>query len=97
MDKKMHDFTMPVESRFYQKTSNNAMRKSLADSIPNVCSPNATNPISSEKGMSLDDLPLAMAYVPFQKWGTVYEASHGLSRGTIFPDLDLPFEGRRIK
>ena len=37
--------------------------------------------------------PLAMAYVPSQRWRTTYELGKALERGTIFPELDLPFEG----
>ena len=33
-------------------------------------------------------LPLAMAYVPPQKWTIVYDNAEGLRRGTIFPALD---------
>ena len=35
--------------------------------------------------------PLAMAYVPFQEWGDVYDDDEAISRGTLFPDLKLPF------
>ena len=36
--------------------------------------------------------PLAMAYVPMQTSAVpAYEASEALSRGTLFPGLDLPF------
>lgn len=38
-------------------------------------------------------LPLAMAYVPPQKWTVVYEPERALAAGTLFPALDLPFEG----
>lgn len=44
----------------------------------------------------LGQLPLAMAYVPFQQWECLYEPNHALQRGTIFPSLDLPFHGRRL-
>ena len=37
--------------------------------------------------------PLAMAYVPFQQWEELYDADKALNRGTLFPELDLPFEG----
>jgi len=37
----------------------------------------------------------AMAYVPFQQFGTVYEPEMGLRSGTIFPELDKPFLGER--
>ena len=36
--------------------------------------------------------PLAIAYVPMQSSATpAYEAAEALSRGTLFPGLDLPF------
>ena len=45
----------------------------------------------------LGQLPLGMAYVPMQKWATTYDAERALERGTIFPDLDLPWaEGRGV-
>ena len=40
-------------------------------------------------------MPLTMGYVPWQKFGCTYEAMEGLHAGTIFPDLDKPFLGRR--
>ena len=42
----------------------------------------------------LEKLPLAMCYVPMQKWGTVYDPDVALERGTLFPDLDFPFLGK---
>lgn len=42
-----------------------------------------------EDGMS--GKALAMAYVPWQPWGQTYSLEQALSRGTIFPELDLPF------
>lgn len=36
-------------------------------------------------------MPLAMAYVPFQKIQSVYEPMNALMRGTIFPELDKPW------
>lgn len=38
-----------------------------------------------------DHLPLAMAYVPRQKWRNAYSPEEALSRGTLFAELDLPF------
>ena len=43
----------------------------------------------------LDDMPLAMGYVPFQQWGATYDVETALKRGTLFPPLDLPFKGRK--
>ncbi|MBC8570041.1 spore coat associated protein CotJA [Zongyangia hominis] len=40
-----------------------------------------------------ENVALAMAYVPMQPWGNLYEPEVGFNRGTIFRDLDLPFIG----
>ena len=37
---------------------------------------------------------LAMAYVPWQNWETMYNEEQALTQGTAFPSLDLPFCGR---
>ena len=55
----------------------------------------------SRKMADMDDCPaetdgtrsLAMAYVPWQRWGSTYEPSVALRRGTLYPDLDFPFIG----
>lgn len=39
------------------------------------------------------ETPLAMAYVPFQQWGEIYDEDKALCQGTLFPELDLPFKG----
>lgn len=36
----------------------------------------------------------AMAYVPMQKWEHIYESEQAMERGTLFPQLDLPFLGK---
>lgn len=41
----------------------------------------------------VDSMPLAMAYVPVQKWRNLYDCDVALSRGTMFSELDLPFLG----
>ena len=46
--------------------------------------------------MPLKDFPLAMAYVPWQHMTNIYESlEEAYRRGTIFPELDKPFKGRR--
>ena len=43
------------------------------------------------------DLPIAMAYVPYQTFKNVYSLNDGcFCGGTIFKDLEKPFLGRRI-
>lgn len=43
--------------------------------------------------MNLAQKPLAMAYVPWQKFENVLDAGCGLNQGTIFEDLIFPFIG----
>lgn len=40
------------------------------------------------------DAPLAMAYVPEQRWSTTYDLCKALETGTIFPCLNKPFCGK---
>ncbi len=42
------------------------------------------------------ETPLAMCYVPFQSFGETYAENTALEVGTVFPDLDFPFEGREV-
>jgi hypothetical protein len=60
-------------------------------------SPSGISPTIPEKGDSVcnavNSCPLAMAYVPWQSWNQVYEPPKALERGTLFPELDLPFLG----
>jgi hypothetical protein len=39
----------------------------------------------------IDNMPVAMAYVPWQHFTEVYETCKAFQIGTIFPELDLPF------
>ena len=46
--------------------------------------------------MPILNLPIAMAYVPMQKAPIMYEnLEEAFKRGTIFPELDKPFLGKR--
>ena len=55
----------------------------------------AGNRNTDEMFRHLDDhLPVAMGYVPFQKWGKTFELNQAFQIGTIFPDLCKPFCGK---
>lgn len=60
------------------------------------CTPVAATPCCKEQTASdaLNALPLAMAYIPWQQWRSLYEAEKGFCRGTIFAELDMPFQGK---
>ncbi len=51
---------------------------------------------SKYNNVMLKDLPLTMAYVPFQNIEGVYSNEEALKAGTLFPNLDKPFLGRKI-
>lgn len=43
----------------------------------------------------MENMSLAMAFVPIQKFSTVYEVHEALKYGTIFPELNKPFLGSK--
>lgn len=42
-----------------------------------------------------DEWVLAMAYVPWQEWGDLYDEEQALKNGTLFRELNKPFLGRK--
>ena len=48
-------------------------------------------------GWGLKDHPLAMVYSPLQSFAGLYDEEKALSRGTLFTELDLPFEGYKCR
>lgn len=42
-------------------------------------------------GECVNDLPLAMVYMPMQRWENICDASSGLAQGSIFKDLVKPY------
>ncbi|MDE6313189.1 MAG: spore coat associated protein CotJA [Lachnospiraceae bacterium] len=42
-----------------------------------------------------DHFPVGMTYVPWQTWNQIYDFDKALQQGTLFPELDKPFIGRR--
>lgn len=46
----------------------------------------------------VEQFPVAMAYVPWQRNCNMYEnLDEAFQTGTIFPELNKPFLGRRVK
>ena len=50
---------------------------------------------SQGMGWGLADHPLAMVYSPYQLFRDVYAPDVALKKGTMFAELDLPFEGNK--
>lgn len=48
-----------------------------------------------DKETTLSGMPIAMAYVPWQSYGDLYQVPQALRNGTLFRELNLDFAGRR--
>ncbi len=58
----------------------------------------STAPQTSGAALPSDSVPsLAMAYIPNQTWGELYELCTGFQKGTIFQSLDFPFYGGKLR
>ena len=71
---------------------------SLPEVRPNRPSCDGSYPDRGESGSTCQQTPgmpsLAMVYAPVQCWQNLLDPVTGLSRGSIFADLLLPFEGK---
>lgn len=78
----------------------------MTDYMREIMNANVNRPMlhtemhSQENGkfddMMLMDLPIAMAYVPMQTLGRLYEPEEALYNGTLFEVLNKPFLGKRL-
>jgi hypothetical protein len=50
------------------------------------------NPNQKSENCKIETMALAMAYVPWQYFDKVYELDTALQYGTIFPELNKPWE-----
>lgn len=57
------------------------------------CAPSDRERHQEKTRYPVEQMALAMAYVPWQEWRCVYDANEGLKAGTIFEELDLEFYG----
>lgn len=72
-----------------------AMQTSCQPSCETPCRESSA-PVCCNDKEGYDELrgmPLAMAYVPWQEWCSLYEADRAFRCGTIFEELDKPFRG----
>ncbi len=90
----MNRYTNPYQQGMQQGRAPQNWQRQSANSAPMVVHMReAAEPEKPPKPFAeeLDGFPVAMAYVPWQNWKTVYEMDTGFCKGTIFPALDLPF------
>ncbi|GLB32264.1 hypothetical protein LAD12857_41870 [Lacrimispora amygdalina] len=50
-----------------------------------------SKPAKCSGAENIDRYPVAMAYVPWQRWQEPYSVDTAIEMGTIFPDLFKPF------
>ena len=50
------------------------------------------NPSASADTRRLVNFPLGMVYSPVQEWRNAYDVDTALERGTLFRELDMPWE-----
>jgi len=65
----------------------------MDEEMPMLNSKNRTDVSTSPLSPFPEQTPIGMAYVPYQQWDEIYEASEGFCKGTMFPMLDYPFKG----
>ncbi len=58
---------------------------------------NGDNGPQRSGGFGLKNYPLCMVYAPIQEFCNLYDPEYALRQGTIFKEMDFPFEGERIK
>ncbi len=83
-----------MQSHSQGRWNNSAYNMNMPARNNNSCNCNS-NSGSSCMNDPLSDLPVAMAYVPWQTWKDLYEIDKALEVGTIFEELNKPFLGRR--
>ena len=66
------------------------LESSKANIIDNICSG------SYDDTGCIDMMPLAMAYVPIQKYRDAYPLDTALETGTFFKELYKPFKGYKL-
>ena len=54
-------------------------------------------PVCVPQETAIYNVRLAMAYVPFQKMCTLLNPLEALSKGTVFPELYSPYDGKGKK
>lgn len=61
--------------------------------MPNKPCPMPKKPNMPPMHKPHDNKKLAHAYIPWQYYGVVYSNSEALKKGTLFPELYMPYKG----
>jgi len=69
--------------------------KGMPETMPEVMPkgmPDTDNGCRESDEATLFDKPIGYAYVPIQRWRMLYTPEVGMTRGTLFEELDKPME-----
>ena len=89
MSQKIEDATPPYSAPCCR--TEGMSRSRCGENMPHSCRREDSDCGRGEDCMS--DFSLAMVYSPHQHWRNLYDEETGLTRGTIFEELDKPFHG----
>lgn len=67
--------------------------KACVTECTGTCSASDSCPLNKCDFSCVNDFPLAMAYIPMQRFENLYSSDEALNAGTLFKDLDKPFCG----
>lgn len=96
MQNRRNNFVHNDGSRMNSNCQNSeppCMHSSCQEPKP-VCMPSCQDSESSCMN-HMHDMAIAMAYVPWQHFNSMYELPMALQVGTIFPELNKPFRGSK--
>mgnify|MGYP000000116998 FL=1 len=77
----------------------NSCNRQNVNPIQNNCNCNNMQSVTNENcaeaisHIDMHNIPIGIGYVPWQKWRKINALCDGLSQGTIFKELSLPFYG----
>lgn len=94
----MDSYRNPMYNNRYNRNMNpyqNQRRGNYVMPVADTGNCGCKKEMENEIANCVDNLPLAMAYVPMQKWRNVLDGCNGLAKGTIFEELVLPYYGDR--
>ena len=83
------------------RINDDILRRMLSDDATdhaNPCPPPSSAPHHGDgrRAWGLTGYPLASVYAPLQEFHKLYDRENALKAGTIFTELDLPFQGESV-
>lgn len=81
--------------QYYKRTVRRPVGNTSCAPVMPMPKPAPKPPESTVSSNPLTGFPLAMAYVPYQKFENLNEPCKALEQGTLFRELYMPFYGQK--